>query len=220
MAEEDLVSYKDISELKKELEGMKDKKDVSTKDLYDVVQKLADTISGMLEVFGAAAEQLGMEEKGYESEAKKYEIIISKLDKLLDQNKTIAEGMVAIVGMVKENLGSAEKQGTMFKPKANEEPLFRQKRFIRPQTAWQPSQESAPMPQPMSMPTPQPIAQPTMLTPTLAPPAMSQPLNPPDFGMQMPPMEPTPSPDLDFPEEPFPLGEEPKRKGLFGMFKK
>ena len=44
-----------------------------------------------------------------------------------------------------------------------------------------------------------------------------------DFGMQMPPMQPEPSPelpDLDFPEEHFGLEEEPKKKGLFGMFKK
>jgi len=60
MAEEDLVSYKDISELKKELSGLKDNKDVSTKELYDVVQKLSNAIEGMLEVFGAAAEQLNM----------------------------------------------------------------------------------------------------------------------------------------------------------------
>ena len=38
-----------------------------------------------------------------------------------------------------------------------------------------------------------------------------------DFGM--PPMEPAPSLDMDFPD--LDLGEEePKKKGLFGMFKK
>ena len=112
MAEEDygVVPYKDISELKKELEGMQDKRDVSPKELYDAVHKLANAMSDMLEVFGAAAEQLKLEEKEYELEAKKHEMIISKLDKLIDQNKTIAEGMVAIVEMVKEKFGSVEKE--------------------------------------------------------------------------------------------------------------
>ena len=56
MAEEDdLVSYKDISELKKDLEGMKGRKDISIKELYDAVQKLAQTMTDILEIFGAAA---------------------------------------------------------------------------------------------------------------------------------------------------------------------
>jgi len=45
------------------------------------------------------------------------------------------------------------------------------------------------------------------------------PMQPPDFGMQMPPMEPAPLPDFDM-EEPFPPEDEPRKKGLFGMFKK
>ena len=112
MAEEDydLVPYKDISELKKELEGMKGKKELPTKDIYDAVQKLAQTMTDMLEVFGAAAEQMKIEEREYESEAKKHEVIISKLDKLIDQNKTIAEGMVAIVEMVKEKIFSPARE--------------------------------------------------------------------------------------------------------------
>lgn len=40
-----------------------------------------------------------------------------------------------------------------------------------------------------------------------------------EFASQLPPMEPAPMPDLDLPEEPFPM-EEPKKKGLFGVFKK
>lgn len=207
MAEEDygLVPYKDISELKKELEGMQDKKDISTKELYDAVHKLSNAMSDMLEVFGAAAEQLKLEEKGYESEAKKHEMIISKLDKLIDQNKTIAEGMVAIVEMVREKFGSIEKEKEpMFKQNEPQEPLFRPKPdnmpFLKPQQEW-------PKPEPM-MPRSQPIA-PTPMQ------SMAS-----DAGMQMPPMQPEPMPDLDFPEEPFPLEEESKKKGLFRMFNK
>ena len=213
MAEQDeSVPYRDISDLKKELEGMKGRKDISAKELYDAVQRLAQTMTDMLEVFGAAAEQMQLEEREHESSAKKHEMIVYKLDKLIDQNKTIAEGMVAIVEMVKEKLiaPAKEREEPMFRPQ-REEQLPRQRPeprpFMRPQQEWQPRSEPAQRTQPI-MPQ-QPIqSQP------IAPPIM-----PPDFGMQMPPMQPAPSPDLDFPD----LGldeEEPKKKGLFGMFKK
>ncbi|MBI2651988.1 hypothetical protein HYX00_00860 [Candidatus Woesearchaeota archaeon] len=206
--EEDFT-YKDISELKKELEGLKGKKDISTKELYEAVQKLSQTMTDMLEIFGAAAEQMKLEEREYEAEAKKHEMILSKLDKIIDQNKTIAEAMVGVVDMIKEKLvaPAKEKEESFFKP------VQESRQFMRP-----PKQEWQPRPEPVQRTQPI-MAPPQMMSPPLQPPSMSQPAPPPDFGMQMPPMEPTPSPDLDFPD--FNLEEEePKKKGLFGMFKK
>ena len=196
--EEEFVPYKDISELKRELEGMKGRKDVPAKDIYDAVQKLAQTMTDMLEVFGAATEQMKLEEREYESEARKHEMIISKLDKIIEQNRTIAEGMVAIVEMVKEKIVAPAREELLFKPRPEPKP------FIKP-PEWQPRPE------------------PVQRTPPMTAPPMTQPMQampPPNFGMQLPPMQPAPSPDLDFPEEPFPLEEEPRKKGLFGMFKK
>ncbi|MBS3113641.1 hypothetical protein J4448_00935 [Candidatus Woesearchaeota archaeon] len=195
--EEELVPYKDISELKRELEGMKGKKDVPANDIYDAVQKLAQTMTDMLEVFGAATEQMKLEEGEYESEARKHEMIISKLDKLIEQNRTIAEGMVAIVEMVKEKIVAPAREELLLKPRPEPKP------FMKPE--WQPRPEPVQRTQPMMAP---PMAQPMQAMP------------PPNFGMQLPPMQPAPSPDLDFPEEPFPLEDEPRKKGLFGMFKK
>ena len=183
--------YKDISDIKKGLEPMKGRKDISSKELYDAVQKLNTTITDMLEVFGTAAEQMKLEEQSYEASAKKHEMIISKLDKIIDQNKTIAEGMVAIVDIVKEKIAEPAKE-EMLKPKPEPRPMFSQPEW-----------------QPRPMFTPQPQMSPMQLTPPI-------PSIPPELGM--PSMQPTPS-DLDFPE--LDLGEEePKKKGLFGMFKK
>ena len=215
MAEEYVFTpYKDISELKQELEGLKGKKDISTKELYDSVGKLTKTITDMLEIFGAAAEQMKLEEREYEADAKKHEMITSKLDKLLEQNKTIANGMVAIVDMVKEKLAAPAKEREE-PPKPKERvSLFRPKpesRLFKPaQPEWQSKQSSM-------MPDMQPIMQSPMAPPQMPP---SRPVIPPDFGMQMPPMQPVPPLDLDFPEESLGLEEEPKKKGLFGMFKK
>lgn len=188
--------YKDISDIKKGLEGMGGKKDISNKELHDTVQKLNATINDMLEVFGAAAEQMKLEEQGHEANSKKHEMIISKLDKIIDQNRTIAEGMVAIVDMVKEKILAPAKE-EMMRPRQEPRPLF------RPQQEWQPR------PEPVQR---QPIM-PQQLTPPM--PQMAPSIQAQEFGM--PPMQP--GGDLDFPE--LDLGEEePKKKGLFGMFKK
>ena len=228
MAEEDFIPYKDISELKKELDAVKGKKDIPQKELYEVVQKLSDTMADMLEVFGAAAEQMKIEDKEYEANARKHEQITSKLDKIIDQNKTIAEAMVGIVDMIKENIVEPEKEESSFKPE--EEPLFKAKpepkpapeprQFMQPSPpSWQPKIEPMMLSRPEPMQSTRPIMQQPMYPPQpIGVNPMTPPLPPPDFGMQMPPMQPTP--DLDFPEEPLEFENEPKKKGIFGMFKK
>ena len=221
--EESDLQYKDISELKKELEMMKGRKDISVKELYQTVQKLAQTMSDMLEVFGAAAEQMKQEEKEYGAETKKHEIIIAKLDKVIEQNKRIAEGMVSVVEMVKEKLvmPAKEREEPMFKP------MPEPRQFMKPMQDWQPRQERRmqPMPQ-MSQPMQQPSFNPASFTPPLSPPSFAQVTNTPAMpqisqpDFDMPSLQPAPEPDLDFPEEPSLLEEEPKKKGIFGMFKK
>ena len=210
MAEEEIDFYKDISDLKRDLEGLKLKKDISNKDLYDAVQKLGQTITDMLEVFAAAAEQMQLEEKSYDMQARRQDMFTSKLDKLIEQNKTIAEGMVAIVDLVKEKLIAAEEK----EEEPQEESMFK------------PAPQQAPNPfmqRPSWQPRPEPMNQrgPTMAPPIQMPPmSMAPPM--PDLGM--PPMEPEPMPDFDFPEESSTLEQqvkdEPKKKGLFSMFKK
>ncbi|MBI4452617.1 hypothetical protein HY637_04250 [Candidatus Woesearchaeota archaeon] len=195
-----IVPYKDISDLKRELEGIREKKDISAKDLHEAVRKLTEIMSNMLGVFAAAAEELKLDDKEYEAENKKHETIISKLDKLIDQNKTIAEGMVAIVELVKEKFPQKEKEQQFFKPD-DEEPAF-----VKPGLqAFR---------QPEFKPAPQPVQKPMPMAPVSSP-SFAQ----PDFGL--PPIEPEPLPDLDLPDEALLLAEEPKKKSLFGtMFKK
>ncbi len=237
----DTFEYKDISELKRELESIKGRKDVSNKELYEAVQRLAQVMGGIVEVFGTAAEQMNLEEREFESSAKKHEMILTKLDKLISQNKTIAEGVVTVIGIAKENIAAAPKEkedSSMFRQKEDESELFKPK--IEPKPFAEPSffvKPPAPQQdwQPASSQTMPKIERfmPRMQQPTMAPPMMppmqhmapaSAAATPSDFelGMQMPPMEPEPVPDLelDFGKDLAPLDEEPKKKGLFGMFKK
>ena len=86
--------------------------------------------------------------------------------------------------------------------------------LLYPQPEWQPRPEPIQRTQPTM--TPQQMEMPTM-------PPMQSPVPNPDFGMDMPSMEPAPPPDLPdlgFPDESLDFGEEPKKKGIFGMFKK
>ena len=117
MAEEEFIPYKDISELNKELQGM-GRKDISNKELHEAVQRLTQTISGMLEVFGAAAEQMRQEEKEYGAETKKHELILLKLDRVIEQNKTIARGLLLLEKYVRERAG-----GMQGMPSAEVKPL-------------------------------------------------------------------------------------------------
>ncbi len=222
MADDELVSYKDISELKRELEGVKGRKEVPQKDLYDAVQKLTQVMTDMLDVFGAAAEQLKLEEAEYAANTKKYDAIVSKMDKIVEQNRTIAEGMVAIVELIKEKwVGPAakDKGGQSFKfepepdipnPQQQEwQPKPEPSIFKPQQVDWQPKPEPM-MPKPQlqqAMAPPIPAASPTGMAQLAG------------FETGMPPMQPEPLPDLEL-EDPFKLDDEPKKKGLFGMFKK
>ncbi len=201
MAEEesDFSLYRNISELKKGFQGIKVKKDVSTKELNDSIQKLNQLITDMLELFGAAAEQLKLEDKEFQSDTKRHELMLSKLDKIIEENKTIAEAMVSLADMVKEKMPTQkeeEKVESLFKPQAVPST------FMKPQQEWQPSSEST---IPPTMPKTEP--------------EIAVPLQQPNFGMVMPPMQPAPLPELDFLEETESLEEQPK-KGLFRMFKK
>jgi len=218
MAEEEINFYKDISDLKRDLEGLKIKKDVSNKDLYEAVQKLGQTITDMLEVFASAAEQMQVEEKSYDSQQKKQDAFASKLDKLIEQNKTIAEGMVAIVDLMKEKQNYPEEkeeeheEEPSFRPSPQPVPAPMQNPFMPRQNQWQPRPEPMMPRSTMAPPMPQMMPFPQMSAPQMP-------------ELSMPPMEPEPMPDFDFPEEgPSALEQqvrdEPKKKGLFGMFKK
>ena len=209
MAEESELQYKDISELRKDLDMMKKKKEMPSNELYQTVQSMAQTMSDILEIFVAAAEQMKQEEKWDNAETKKHDMILARLDKITSQNKTIAEGLVSLVEIVK----GEPKEEPVFKPMA--EPKPQENTFMKPQQDWQPKPERRQAPQ---MQAPQMASFSPQPMPNFAPPNLTPPIPPPDFGM--PSLEPVPEPDLDFPEEPFPLEEEPKKKGIFGMFKK
>jgi hypothetical protein len=139
-------------------------------------------MDAMLKLFTEAAHELRVEEN-----EKSIRYMRDKLDKILEHDTVIAEGMVAISDMLKgmqeKHSLSATRPRSMSKPRQppQPEPHFRQQ---EPRFRQEPD--------------------------FFGPPGMGQ---PPRMAM---PKGPVAMPSIPFPD----LEEEPKKKGLFGRFKK
>lgn len=182
----DLLPHRQINELKGLVQDLKNKVDrASPKELIDSMDSLTKSIDSLMGLFRQAADEMRYEEKEeIMSGGSEHKAINEKLDRILEQNKIIADSMVAVSNMVRDFAGKQRKQQTTQAPK--------QQQF---QT--------------------QPGFQPSMRAPTFQP--SSQQLQ---FSTPMPPRAQMPAPGF-MEEPPLPdFEEEPRKKGLFGMFKK
>ena len=107
MAEEgpyEIMPYKEIVELRKQVQELKSKgSDDNSNPLSQSVGKLAEQMNSLMGLFKTAAEDMRLEEKDEHFVAKKIEPLIDKLDSIIEQNKIIAEGIVAVADMIKES---------------------------------------------------------------------------------------------------------------------
>ena len=179
----DLLPHRQINELRGLVQELKNKVDrASPKELIDSMESLTKSIDSLMNLFKQAADEMRYEEKEeILSGGSEHKAINEKLDGVLEQNKIIADGMVAVSNMVRDFAGKQRKQQDAQAPKPQQfqpgfQPSMRAPNF--PQPSFQP--QFAPMPPRPQMPAP---------------------------GF----MEEPPLPDFE---------EEPRKKGLFGMFKK
>ena len=208
MAEEEpyeIMPYKDITELRKQVQELKSKgSDAGSKQLLDSISKLTEQMTSMMGLFKTAAEEMHLEEKDEHFVAKKIEPLIDKLDEIIEQNKTIAEGMVAVADMIKESMEKTKEPRPFLSPQPEPaqsfEPLQGMAGFedLEPKTEmpkfWglEPKMGKGQMLSPgMPRHTP-PRPMPSMSMPAQTPPS--------EFGL------------LSF--------EGPKKRGLFNRFKK
>lgn len=205
----EILPYKEIAALKKEVAELKNKSNASSQDLLGSVSTLTKSMNDMLQLFTAAAEEMKLEEKTESGLAGKVEPIMDKLDEIIEQNKTIADGMVAIADMVKD---TKEKKAR----EEREKPVTRQmqKEPILPE--YHPSQRRQPM-QPSQDELPE-----------LEFPPLSEEEDLPPLG-PLPPEGPMPMDMPSWPEPNMPAGplaggpmppplpeEKPRKRGLFG----
>ncbi|HII69056.1 TPA: hypothetical protein HA270_04215 [Candidatus Woesearchaeota archaeon] len=99
----DLLPHQDIRELKRQIEDMKSQRSESpSRELLSSMQQLTKKMDEMVQLFSSAAEELKLDEREAQDIHKKIEPLIRQVDRLTEQNKTIAEGMLAIADMIKE----------------------------------------------------------------------------------------------------------------------
>lgn len=185
----EVMPYSEISALKKEIKKLKNKEDdVESKDLVKSMNGLTQNIDSMLQIFRKATEEMQLEEEEEKAVSKQINPLMEKLDEIIEQNKIIAEGMVALSDIVKERFPEKKMQKPpMNKPNMPSSPNMNFQQNSRP-----------------SMPPP-----PDMNKFPNAPPQNSNgPNMPPPTGMannnHMPP-----PPDMPPPEK-------EKKKGFFG----
>src|SRR3989338_559988 len=229
MADDDsyeIMPHHEIAELKRQLEELKSKaSDSDSQKLINSMNALAKQLSELITVFRNAAEEMKTEEKDEHFVAKKMEPLLDRMDAIVDQNKTIAEGMVAVADIIKEHVGQeAEKKLSHFsKPKSEFGPHFEPPKpdFSGLSHEYNPTKQQRP-PESIQFPPPRPM-QPPMGTRQMHPShnmppqrPMQQPrgMMPPPGPMPPSPPGPPPMPDLD-----MDLSGE-KKGGLFGRFKK
>jgi|TARA_B100001971_G_C18164447_1_gene523341 hypothetical protein len=245
----EIMPYKEIVQLKKQITDLqKQVGDPNSKDLLVSMDKLTKTMDSMLKLFAQAADEMKLEEKTESELTEKIEPLMEKIRGMEHQNKTIAEGMVAIADMVN---GPGHLQKKIHHPqshpnpedpfkfdfpgmKDNLPPLEPPKGApMHPPPTMEPHAkphappEHPPHHQPKGMPPP-PGMPPAPGAPPGLPPMPPMPNQP--KGMPplpgLPPMPGAPPPGMPPPPgappglPPMPGPTEPKKKGFMGMFKK
>ena len=226
----EIMPYKEIVALKNEIEELKKKSGASSGDLLNSMNTLTGTMNSMLQLFKTAAEEMKLEGKEGNLVEEKLEPLIGRVEEIAEQNKAIAEGLVAVADMVKEMKGK----------KRVEEPRPLIKKKIAPTYQVPPPRPRAPsglMPPenlpPFFTPGSRP-PRPINIPPRMVPPPEDEPFpplgSPSDFDSDIdipPPPAPMPPPTMPG----GPLGglgrieeelfeKKPGKRGLFGRFKK
>lgn len=150
--EYELVPHKVVSELKKEVEELKQNPLGSTSgghDLQGSMNALAHSINDLLTLFKDATDQMRMEEKDSQIFSKRLDPMLEKLDTIIEQNHKIAKGILAVADMLREHLRHKPKP----EPMPQRMPLPQRQNFRPPFPEFNPMPENPPMQQPMPAPT-------------------------------------------------------------------
>ena len=119
----------DIKDLKEEIKHMEG--NFENSPLTNSMKSLTKSMDNMLEIFKTATESVKAEDHEKADISGQLIPIMEKLDELLDQNKIIAEGMIALSDLVKERIPKDFKQ---------ELSSFAQPKFPGPQRFQNPTQ--------------------------------------------------------------------------------
>ena len=105
----DLLPHRQINELKRQIDELKARQDrASPKDLVASMDSLTKTVDSLMNLFQKASQELKYQLKEEELASGK-DSVNEKLDRIIDQNRIIANGMVAVSDMVRDFVGKQKK---------------------------------------------------------------------------------------------------------------
>ena len=183
----DMLPHRDIADLKRQVQELQARtQKTSPPELVNALNAVANSMESMLRLFSEAAQELKIEQN--ESPG----ALHRKLDEIIEQNKTIAEGMIAVSDMVKDFVDGQKGRQPMPRPRMPQQfPGAQSQQFSQD---FQPSFQQPSFQQPMQ-----------------------QDFSSPDF----PPFnDQNPKGPVAMPSMPFSEFDAPKQKGLFGRLKK
>src|ERR1041385_8985686 len=99
--EYELLPHREIEDLKAELAKLKEFEIAPSKKLHVSLLELNTKLDKVITIFEDASHDLRVEEGGL-SFAEKMKPLLEKMNKILEQNSEIAQGILALADMVKE----------------------------------------------------------------------------------------------------------------------
>ncbi|HLD88807.1 MAG TPA: hypothetical protein VI894_01225 [Candidatus Nanoarchaeia archaeon] len=195
--------FKELNELKKQLEDIKKMSTVSPSAMQDSMDRLNKSINDLQNVFRAAIEELKMEEHEEATFTRKIEPLVKRVNAIHEQNEKIADGIVALADMMDE----MKKQISDIHDAMQEKERPWERKYELPKQELFPR---FPAPQQMSQLQPKPQFQ--QIPQQQFHQGIAPPIQPPQMTAQIQMLPP--------------LGEElppppmPEKKGLFSKFRK
>ncbi len=152
----EILPQKEIQELKEELRKLKEFEITPSKKMQVSLVEVNNKLDKLLSIFEEAMTALQVEEGGL-SFKEKMRPVVEKMNKVLEQNSEIAQGIVAVADLVKdlrEDMGKGVPIREQFSP----EPLMPEPKFTPPQFPPPSAQPPAGMPRmpPPGLPPPPP----------------------------------------------------------------
>jgi len=142
----DMLPHREIVELKKQIKDLKSGSGKKhSPDLLNSMSTLVRIMDSMLSLFTKTAEELKNEDNQGSGDLN---VVNSKLDEIMEQNKTIAEGMVAVSDIVNDFIEAKKPRPSYPAPRFNPTPQEPMQQPPRPNFPEPIPQNQGPVPMP------------------------------------------------------------------------
>lgn len=103
-----VMPQSEISDLRKQMKKLQEGDSLDSNQLLQSMNNLTKGMDSMLQLFKTAAEEMKLEEIEEKALSREVQPMMDRLNEIIEQNKVIAEGMIALADLVKEKALSKE----------------------------------------------------------------------------------------------------------------